>query len=171
MINPVPSSIWGKGKASYGISVNFVVEVEEEPGGHWDRHEQGWYVQVQGEYESMKDDHQLLWVAAQSLWCQVLLDGEVRELYYLMASPVDESTMACLLLLVEPSVKYSNKLIAGVAGPQVVDILLAKAAAWRTWRPGLGLASCQAGPSPHEAVSLAQPGQAYLGLAWPASRP
>jgi hypothetical protein len=34
MINPVPSGIWGKGKASYGISVDFVVKAEEEPGGH-----------------------------------------------------------------------------------------------------------------------------------------
>jgi len=30
MIHPVPSSIWGEGKAGYRISVDFVVEVEED---------------------------------------------------------------------------------------------------------------------------------------------
>jgi hypothetical protein len=30
MIDPVPSGIRGEGKASYGISVGFVVEVEED---------------------------------------------------------------------------------------------------------------------------------------------
>jgi len=30
MIDPVPSGIWGEGKVSYGISVDFVVEVEED---------------------------------------------------------------------------------------------------------------------------------------------
>jgi hypothetical protein len=30
MFDPVPSSIRGEGKASYGISVNFVIELEED---------------------------------------------------------------------------------------------------------------------------------------------
>jgi hypothetical protein len=30
MIDPVLSGIWGEGKASYGISVDFVIELEED---------------------------------------------------------------------------------------------------------------------------------------------
>jgi hypothetical protein len=30
MVGPVPSGIWGEGKVSYGISVNFVIELEED---------------------------------------------------------------------------------------------------------------------------------------------
>jgi len=30
VVGPVPRGIWGKGKVSYGISVDFVIELEED---------------------------------------------------------------------------------------------------------------------------------------------
>jgi hypothetical protein len=83
MIDPVPSGIRGEGKVSYGISIDFVVEVEDD-----------------AEASVCKDGmcgfgenvivRKTIFSRRESLRCQVLLDGEVRELYYLMASPVDD---------------------------------------------------------------------------------
>ena len=80
MTDPVPSSIWGKGKVSYVVFVNFVVEVEENTEASVCKDGMcrfGENVIVQKTFFS----------GHESLRCQVLLDGEVRELYYLMASP------------------------------------------------------------------------------------
>jgi hypothetical protein len=83
MIDPVPSGIRGEGKVSYGISIDFVVEVEED-----------------AEASVCKDGmcgfgenvivRKTFFRRRESLRCQVLLDREVRELHYLMASPVDD---------------------------------------------------------------------------------
>ncbi len=79
----MPSGIQNEGKLSYGISVDFVVEVEKDT-----------------KVGVCKDDmcrfgenvivQKMFFSHHESLQCQVLLDREVRELYYLMASPVDD---------------------------------------------------------------------------------
>src|SRR6266576_266406 len=83
MIDPVPSGIRGEGKVSYGISVGFVVEVEEDAQTSMCKDGMCGFrenVIVRKTFFSRRE----------SLRCQVLLDGKVRELYYLMASPVDD---------------------------------------------------------------------------------
>ena len=52
MVDPVPRGIRGEGKVIYGISVDFVIELEEDTEG---KRVQGWYAQVRGECDSMKD--------------------------------------------------------------------------------------------------------------------
>src|SRR6266849_8312412 len=83
MIDPVLSGIRGEGKVSDGISVDFVIEGEEDAeanackGGVCGFGEN---VIVPKTFFSRRE----------SLRCQVLLDREVRKLYNLVASPVDD---------------------------------------------------------------------------------
>src|SRR6266705_601602 len=83
MIDPVPSGIWGEGKVNYGISVGFIVEVEEDAQTSMCKDGMGGF----GENVIVR---KTFFGRRESLRCQVLLDGEVRELYYLMASPIDD---------------------------------------------------------------------------------
>jgi hypothetical protein len=83
MVDPVPSSIQGEGKVSNGISVDFVIELEEdtEASVRKDRMRSfGKSVIVGKTFLSRRE----------SLRSQELLDGEVRELYYSVASPIDD---------------------------------------------------------------------------------
>src|SRR6266849_3517466 len=83
MIDPVPGGIRCEGKLSYRISVGFVAEVEEDAEASVRKDGMcgfGENVIVRKTFFSRREP----------LRCQVLLDGEVGELYYLMASPVDD---------------------------------------------------------------------------------
>jgi hypothetical protein len=51
MVDPVPSGIRGEGKVTYGISVDFVIESEEDAEARMCAR---MYAQVRGECDSMK---------------------------------------------------------------------------------------------------------------------
>jgi hypothetical protein len=79
MIHPVLSGIRGEGKLSYGISVDFIVEVEEDA-----------EARVCKDSMCRLGENVIVWKTffgrRESLRYQVLLDREVSELYYLAAS-------------------------------------------------------------------------------------
>src|SRR6266852_425916 len=90
MNDPVPSGIRGEGKVSCGISVDFVVEVEQDAEASVCKDGMcgfGENVIIRKAFFSRRE----------SLRCQVLLDGEVRKLYELVAALIDDGdeTRAC----------------------------------------------------------------------------
>src|SRR6266849_6745919 len=90
MVDPIPSGILGKGKVGNGISIDFVIELEEDTkAGVCKDGVRGFseYVIVRKSFFSRRE----------SLRCQVLLDGEMRKLHDSMAFPIDDGneTRAC----------------------------------------------------------------------------
>jgi hypothetical protein len=83
MADPVTGGIQCEGEVTYGISVDFVIEVEEDTKARLCKDEVcrfGENVIVGESFFSRRE----------SLRCQVLLDGEMWKLYNLMASPIDD---------------------------------------------------------------------------------
>jgi len=83
MVDPVSGRIPGEGKVTYGISVKFVVELEKDT-------ETGVCKDGMRRSEGNVVVGKMLFSLRESFRCQVLLDGEMRELNYLVASPIDD---------------------------------------------------------------------------------
>jgi hypothetical protein len=84
MVDPVSGGVGGEGKVAYGISVDFVIELEEDTKAG-----------VCKDSMPRFGENVIVWKTSfgrrESLWCQVLLDREMRELDYSVASPIDDS--------------------------------------------------------------------------------
>jgi hypothetical protein len=83
MVDPVPRGIRGEEKVSYGVSVDFFIELEEDT-------EAG--VRKDGMCRFGEDVivRKTLFGCCKSLRCQELLHGKMRELYNLAAFPIDD---------------------------------------------------------------------------------
>jgi len=87
MVDPVSGGIWGEGKVSYGISVDFVIQLEEDT-------EAGVCEDGMRRFRENVIVRETLVCRRKSLGCQVLLDGEMRELNYLLAFPIHDGNKA-----------------------------------------------------------------------------
>jgi hypothetical protein len=83
MVDPVSGRIWGEGRVTYGISVDFVIELEEDT-------EAGVCKDGMRRFGGNVIAGKTFFGRRESFRCQVLLDGEMRELNYLVASPIDD---------------------------------------------------------------------------------
>src|SRR6266403_3798058 len=90
MVDPVSGGIVGDGKTSYGISVDIIIELEEDT-------EAGVCEDGMRRFGENVVVRKTFFFRRESLGCQVLLDREMRELNYLLASPVngDDKTGTC----------------------------------------------------------------------------
>jgi len=90
MIDPVSGSILSEGNATYGISVDFVVELEEDA-------EVSVHKESMGRFGENVIERKTFFGFCESLRCQKFLDRKMRELYYLTASLIDygDQTGAC----------------------------------------------------------------------------
>jgi len=90
MVDPIPSGVWGKGKEGNGISVDFVIELEEDT-------EAGVCKDGMRRFGENVIVRKTFFCRRKSLRRQVLFDGEMRELYDPLASPIDDGneTRAC----------------------------------------------------------------------------
>jgi hypothetical protein len=135
MIDPVPSGIWGEGRVSYRLSVEFVVEVEEDAEAN-----------VCKAGMCRFGENVIVWKTffgcRESLRCQVLLDGEVRELYDSKASPVDDGVHTYMYRTVPGPRKRFHHLPARVTllpGPQAADALRSsEKTGWVRWEHAAG---------------------------------
>src|SRR6266403_2710823 len=85
MVNPVSGGIGDEGKVSYRISVDFVIELEEDT-------EAGVCEDGMRRFGENVIVRKTFFCRRESLGCQVLLDREMRELNYLLASPIDDGS-------------------------------------------------------------------------------
>src|SRR5229473_6749143 len=83
MVHPVSSGIRRKGKVAHGISVDFVIELEEDA-------EAGVCKNGMRRFGENVIVGKTFFACRESLGCQVLLDREMRELDYLVASLIDD---------------------------------------------------------------------------------
>src|SRR6266478_2565177 len=83
MVNPVSGGIGDEGKVSYRISVDFVIELEEDT-------EAGVCEDGMRRFGENVIVRKTSFCRRESLGCQVLLDREMSELNHLVASPVDD---------------------------------------------------------------------------------
>jgi len=83
MVDPVSGGIQCEGKVTYGISVDFVIELEEDT-------EAGVCKGGMGRFGENVIVRKTFFSRRESLRCQVLLDGEMRELNYLVPPPIDD---------------------------------------------------------------------------------
>jgi len=83
MIDPVPSGIQGEGKVSNGVSVDFVIEGEEDAEANACK---GGVCRFGENVIAPKT----FFSRRESIRCQVLLDGEVRNLYDSVAFSIND---------------------------------------------------------------------------------
>src|SRR6267154_1680312 len=90
MIDPVPSGIRGDGKVTYGISLEFFIELEEDT-------EANTCKERMRRFGENVIKRKMFFGLCESLRCQELLGREMRELNYSAASLIDGSdeTGAC----------------------------------------------------------------------------
>src|SRR6266403_2649768 len=83
MVDPVSGGIVGDGKTSYGISVDIIIELEEDT-------EAGVCEDDMRRFGENVVVRKTFFCFRESLGCQVLLDREMRELNYLLAFLIDD---------------------------------------------------------------------------------
>jgi len=83
MIDPVSGGVRSEGSATYGIAVGFVIEVEEDDKVSVRK-------ESMGRFGENVIERETFFGSRESLRCQEFLDRKMRELYYLIASLVDD---------------------------------------------------------------------------------
>jgi hypothetical protein len=83
MIDPVSGGIRSERNATYGISVDFVIELEEDD-------EASVCKESMGRFGENVVERKTFFGICESLRCQEFLDRKMRELYYLTASLIDD---------------------------------------------------------------------------------